>query len=181
MIEYLDHNKSIFVTATKAIQDNAEAKALDLWVLKNSIRNGEGNFVGFIGEEMVLAAFPNAVSDNSYQHDIVIDGIRYEIKTKDRTIPMPRPDDECSVAVQNAGQKADRYIFVSVYRDKITDEYIHGHIMGYWPCATYKDKGNAVFRPEGWYDERNRWRIKADCYNMEYAWLYRMEKLWDAR
>ncbi len=179
MINLIEENRSIFVPITPLIREEALDKANSLGELKNSIRQGEGNLVGFIGEGIVKAAFPRAIATNTYQHDIVLDDVTYEVKSKDRTIPMPRPDDECSIAAFNPNQKADRYLFISVYRDRNTNEYVHGHIMGHWACATYKD--TAIFREKGWYDSRNNWKIKADCWNMEYSWLYRMNKLWDAR
>lgn len=172
---HITSSGTVYVPISLDMIYEALPEAIDIGILKNSIRAGGGNLVGMLGEAIVLKAFPEAISCNTYHHDIMINGKKYEVKAKDRTVDAG-PTDEGSVANYNANQKADFYIFTSIYRNKKTDLYTHGHIMGMWPCATYKD--HAMFREKGWRDTRNNWVVSADCYNMEYAWLHRMRKLW---
>lgn len=158
------------IEITQDMEDRASALASDLGELKNSIRKGEGNLAGFLGEEVVLAAFPRAVRDNSYQHDILLNGSKFEVKTKDRTVP-PRSFFEASIANHNPNQRTDYYIFVSLLREN--DQYVKGYITGYIPRKTYFQK--ADFLTEGEEDPSNGWVVLTDCYNLRYDKLHRFK------
>lgn len=147
-------------------------KDRQMGILNNSIRNGEGNLAGFIGEEAVLRAWPGATSCNTFHHDIECDGIKYEVKTKDRTV-APRLSYEASVANFNSTQTADFYVFVSLYRIKHTQDYVRYYILGIYPTSEYKK--NCIFRKKGDYDPSNRYTVKADCFNLGHERLYRFE------
>jgi hypothetical protein len=162
----------IRVDFTPEMIETATAKAKDLGVLKNSIRKGMGNLVGFLGEEMVLVAFPGAKSENTYQHDISLPGITIEVKSKDRTV-APRLDYDASVANYNTSQRADYYVFTSIFRNKATGEYTHGHIIGMIEKERYKSM--ATFWRKGEIDPSNGWEVSADCYNVSYRDLKRFD------
>lgn len=160
----------IRVEITEEMTARAKAKADEMGVLKNSIRKGQGNLAGFLGEEIVLEAFPEAESANTYQHDVKMPGITFEVKSKDRTV-NPRLDYEASVANYNTSQRADYYVFTSVFRDKSTNAYTHGHIIGMIEKESYKKQ--AVFLRKGDLDPSNGWVVSADCYNLPYSDLKR--------
>jgi len=163
-------NGFIRVEITPEMHETARVKALDLGVLRNSIRKGKGNLVGFLGEEIVLKAFGDAESANTYQHDIRMMGTTFEVKSKDRTVD-PRIDFDASVANYNTSQRADYYVFCSIFRNKITDAYTHGHVIGMIPKQEYKTR--ARFYRKGDIDPSNNWVVSADCYNVPYGELTR--------
>jgi len=162
----------IQVDITPEMRERAEAKAAEMGELRNSIRNGAGNVAGFLGEEVVLAAFEGATSANTYQHDIVWENVTLEVKTKDRTV-APRLGYEASVANYNTTQKADVYVFVSLYRPKDTQDYTTGWVMGIIEKEKYKER--ATFLNVGDIDPSNGWKVKAACYNLPYDDLARFE------
>ena len=161
-------NGFIVVDINDDMRSAAQSKATEMGVLRNSIRNGEGNLCGFLGEEVVLKALEGAVSANTFQHDIVYDNLTFEVKTKDRTV-SPRINFEASVANYNSTQQADYYIFVSLLRDG--DEYVKGYVCGLIPKEMYKKE--AVYLKVGDRDPSNGWVVKAACYNLPYEKLSR--------
>lgn len=166
----------IEVEITPEMMASAQAKATDLGHLKNSIREGEGNLTGFLGEEAILAAFPDAVSENTYQHDVTILGKKWEVKSKDRTV-LADLSYEGSVAAYNTRQGADEYVFCSVLREggernkPETGTYTKVQIVG--TCAKDRYYRIARFMKEGEIDvwTRNRFKVQADCYNVFYRKL----------
>lgn len=157
----------IEVDITPDMYSRAEANAAALGELRNSIRRGEGNLCGFLGEEVVKIAFPGSTSQNTFQHDVDYDGCTFEVKTKDRTV-RPKWDYEASVANFNARQNADYYVFVSLLRRG--DVYVRGYVTGFISKADYMAK--ATFLKVGDYDPTNGWRVSADCYNVPYFELH---------
>lgn len=144
----------------------AQHEADQMGELRNSIRGGQGNYAGFLGEQVVLAAFPKAEKCNTYEYDLKMMGKTFEVKTKDRTVP-PIADYEASVANHNPNQNAEFYIFVSLLREG--DDYTKGYICGYTPTATYFR--DATFLTEGEVDPSNGWTVLTDCYNLPYKKL----------
>jgi hypothetical protein len=165
-----DHFIEVEITAD--MHARAQAKAQEMGELKNSIRRGQGNLAGFLGEEVVLAAWSGSVSHNTFQHDITFEEATFEVKTKDRTV-NPRIDYEASVADYNTHQTADFYVFVSLYRIKETGDYTRGYIIGIIPKMLYK--AQAKFLKVGDIDPSNGWKVSADCYNLPYEQLIRFE------
>ena len=162
----------IEVEITSEMVERATVKAQEMGELRNSIRQGKGNLAGFLGEEVVMAAWVGSESDNTYQHDITFEGTTFEVKTKDRTV-APRLSYEASVANYNTHQKADYYVFVSLYRVKETNDYVRGYIIGIIPKNDYKTQAN--FLNVGDIDPSNGWKVSAACYNLPYKELVRFE------
>jgi hypothetical protein len=162
----------IEIDITQEMVDRASEKAQEMGELRNSIRRGSGNLAGFLGEEIVLAAWGGSESHNTYQHDITFEGTSFEVKTKDRTV-APRAGYEASVANFNTAQRADFYVFVSLYRVKETGDYTRGYIIGIIQKETYKDR--AKFLKVGDVDPSNGWKVSADCYNLPYDDLVKFE------
>lgn len=151
-----------------------EAKSMSkkLGVLNNSIRKGEGNLAGFLGELSFLKAFPKAEKVDSYNFDIKVGDYFLEIKTKDRTVP-PQLYYEASIANYNAKQKAHYYTFVSLLRDG--DRYKKAFIIGYIEPEEYLKK--ATFLKKGQVDPSNNWTVNADCWNLSYNKLNKFNNL----
>lgn len=149
------------VPITPDMLERAHTLATQLGSLKNSIREGEGNLVGFLGEECFLAAFPKATRENSFDFDIRLGDKRLEVKTKDRTV-RPQPDFEVSVSAYNKNQKADYYVFVSLFRQGRV--FYRGYLLGFMKPAEYLM--NASFLREGMIDPSNQFTVRASCYNL---------------
>lgn len=140
----------------------AAKKAEELGVIKNSILRGGGNLAGFLGEEMFLEAFPHAVSENTFSHDILCDGKRVEVKTVQTTV-RPKPHYHCHVAAYNNKQDADIYVFARVLKG-----FDKGWLMGWIDCQDWRSL--ARFAAAGESDGDN-FRFPVDCFNMKYAEL----------
>ena len=91
-------------------------------IYKGSHRKQAANEVGVLGEVVVRRwlqynNIPFKVT-NTTQHDLLLDGMTLEVKTKDRTVD-PKVDYEASVPLYNhSHQTPDRYVFVSLKRNK---------------------------------------------------------------
>jgi hypothetical protein len=157
----------IEVDITKEMISKASELSKRLGSLKHSIRNGQGNIAGFLGEECVLRAFPKAQRDNDYNHDLILDNKRLEVKTKDRTV-VPRQYYECSVPAYNTFQDTDYYVFVSLLRKG--DDYVKGYIVGYMRKSEYYRKARHLKRGE--LDTSNNFIVKADCWNLQISELH---------
>ncbi len=166
----------IEVLITKEMYDRATEKAAELGQLKNSIRSGEGNLAGFLGEEAVLVAFEDAVSTNTYQHDVTLPDRTWEVKSKDRTV-TPDLSQEGSVAAYNTRQGADEYIFTSIYREggkrnePETGRYTKVYIVGTQAKARYYRRAREL--TAGQRDGSNNFIVQADCFNLHYRFLER--------
>lgn len=139
--------------------NNAKRKSDDLGKLNNSIREGRGNFIGFLGEELVKSTL-NIQDNNSYDFDLIYNNLKLEIKTKERTV-IPRPFYNATVAAYNTRQECDYYVFVSILNNL---EY--GWICGYLPKKEFYNK--ATFNRKG-EPETPYFNFKADCYNVKYS------------
>jgi len=70
----------------------AREKASQMGILQGSITGGSSNVVGAIGE-IVVADSIKAKETNTYDYDLVKDGLRIDVKTKRcNTKPMPNYD-----------------------------------------------------------------------------------------
>ena len=134
-------------------------RASQLPILKNSIRNGEGYVVGFIGEEVVKDVLNGEIKD-TFDYDIIYNGMtKVEVKTKEITV-SPRSHFEFSVADCNSSQRCDEYAFVFVLKQM--------------PYAWYAGKISksdfyeaAVFHKKGEVDPAfPNFVFKADCWNI---------------
>jgi len=147
------------VQITPEMVQKAKMKAAHMGTLNNSIRQGDGNVVGFIGEQIAQQVL-GATERNSYDYDLILpNGQTVDVKTKQTTV-KPRTDYDCSVAAFNTKQKCDYYAFVRVKSDLTTG----------WYLGAYKKNEyfqNAVSLKKGQIDPSNNFTVKADCYNMK--------------
>ena len=135
----------------------AEIKANKMGILRNSIMQGKGNIVGFLGEEIVKN-YINAEESNTYDYDLIKKGIKIDVKTK-KTKVKPLPHYEASVT--NPNQKCDVYAFV-----RILSNYSTAYICGWLFKKDYYAK--ATLLKKGQVDRTNNWKVKEDCYNVPY-------------
>ena len=135
-----------------------EAKALEMGHLRNSIRQGEGNLAGFLGELAVHRWLVGSTWENTYHYDVIEAGGRaVDAKTKCCTT-RPELDFECSVPAASTFQECDDYVFVRCLND-LSRLWIVGRCTKEWFMA------NAKLWRVGKVDPANGWVTKADCYN----------------
>lgn len=146
------------VAITPEMKKSAIQKAEELPTLKNSITSGEGNLVGFLGEEVAKSVLGGTLS-NTYDYDLILgSGKTVDVKTK-KTGFEPKPHYECSVAEYNTKQKCDYYAFV-----RVDDQRDRAWFLGvYEKDAYYRD---AKLLKKGDVDPSNNFVVKANCYNL---------------
>jgi hypothetical protein len=147
--------------------ENAKKKAKDLGILNHSILKGQGNITGFIGEFMVENFLKGKIK-NTYDYDIVKNGIKIDVKSKKCT-SIPKPDYDCSVPAYNTKQKCDMYVFV-----RIMNTFDIGWICGIISKKDFFQK--AKLWKKGQTDESNMMTFKEDSYNLKIKDLIDLEK-----
>lgn len=146
----------------------ARTKAKDLGVLKHSFMMGEGNVVGFLGE-ILVAEYIKADIENTYDYDLVKNGIKIDVKSK-RCTSIPQLHYECSVPAYNTRQKCDFYVFVRILKD-----YKKAWILGIIGKKSFFNK--AILRKKGFTDTSNNMTFKEDSYNLAIKDLLDFKKL----
>ena len=130
--------------------------------LKGSITKGNGNIYGALGEIIIYdMAKKNGlciVLESNYDHDLIIEGYKIEVKTK-RTSVDPKPNYLCSISAFNTKQKCDFYFFLRIKENLKT-----GYILGYKNKSDFFEQ--ATFNKKGSLDV-NGWDFKDDCYNLK--------------
>jgi hypothetical protein len=98
--------------------------------LKNSIKEGEGNLTGAIGEIIAFDYYEQqdklVIHSGDFNFDLLIDGSKIEVKTMEHNAP-PRAEYECNLSLFNAEQKCDYYLFLDVNSSHSTS-YIKGYV-----------------------------------------------------
>jgi hypothetical protein len=162
----------IEVPISAEMRDVACHKAEDMGTLNNSISNGVGNVIGFIGEaitqQVLGGSFANTDEPN-YHYDLLVDDLKVDVKTK-RTSVKPLDTYECSVWAKNTRQKCDAYAFV-----RVKNSLTVGWFLGVMPKKLFYKK--ATLRMKGEKDPSNRFTIRADCYNIEIKELMQWTEL----
>ena len=149
---------------TQDMVDKAQRKSKEMGVLNNSITYGDGNLVGFIGEQIAKQIL-GGTERNTYDFDLVLpSGVTVDVKTK-KTGVAPKEHYDCSVAAFNTKQRCDYYCFVRVKSD-LTKAWF----LGMYPKKQYYE--DARFLKKGDYDGDNGYVVKADCYNMQISKLH---------
>ena len=156
------------VPFTEEMVKRARAKAKNLGKINNSILKGKGNFAGYLGEEIVAnyikaEIISNSEGEEKYNHDLIKEEKKIEVKSKRRTVP-PREYYDASVAETSAHQKPDIYIFTSIQFKK--NEPIRAWICGQKDAKEYF--AQATFYKKGDIDPSNGWEVSTDCHNLSY-------------
>jgi len=148
----------IEISINKDYMRRAREKASTVGILQGSITGGTSNVVGAIGE-IIVADSIEAKQINTYDYDLVKDGVRIDVKTK-RCNTRPLPNYDCSVALHGTKQDCDAYVFVRILTD-LSKAWILGGIskQSFYKKATLYRKGDV--------DSDNGFMFKADCYNLK--------------
>jgi len=149
----------IKVQITPEMREEAIRLSKEMGALRNSITEGEGNIVGFLGE-LIAQKVLGGMIDHTYDYDILLDDFltTIDVKTK-KTTKTPLPHYACSVAEYNTKQKCDYYCFT-----RVKDDLQVGWYLGlYKKEAYFKD---ACRLAKGDLDPDNNFTVKADCYNL---------------
>ena len=145
----------------------AQAKSTEMGVLKNSVTEGDGNIAGFVGELLVAEHIGGEVC-NTYDYDVLLDGVRIDVKTK-RAKFQPYPHFDCSIMGFNTSQDCDYYYFA-----RIKTDFTIAWLLGAYPKELYfKD---AILHKAGSVDKSNNFTFKADCYNLAIHKLKQLTK-----
>ena len=159
----------IEIEITQKMKERAWRKARQMGEINNSITKGDGNIAGFLGEEIANNLIKGDIK-NTYDYDIIKDGVKYDVKTK-RCTSEPKPYYECSVAAFNTKQKCDYYVFVRI--ENLKGKWTRAWVLGLYDKEKYfKD---AKLLKKGQTDGDNHFKVKANCYNMEISKLNSME------
>lgn len=144
--------------------EQAQIKANEMGRIRNSIRKGEGNLIGFLGEILFAKHFAGEIS-NTYDYDVIINEKKIDVKTKATTV-APKLNYLATVADFNTKQKCDSYYFV-----RIDFENRLGYLLGGLTKESFYKK--AIFHKQGDQDPDSNlgWTFKADCYNLEISKL----------
>jgi hypothetical protein len=166
--------KSIYynIKITDEMWEIAHKKAKEMGKLNNSITKGENAHFGFAGELGVQKILNIPCSNNTYNFDLIYNGLRLEVKTKPRKT-MLFPDYDCSVANFNTHQKCDAYVFTSINEFNNVLE-----VAGWMPPKEFKKR--STFVPKGSIDSNTIFKdgvykkfvTNADCWNLDVKDLY---------
>lgn len=149
-------------SVTNQALERVKQRASKLPLLNNSIRNGEGSIVAYIGEEVVKKVLNGKIED-TYDYDVIYNNdIKVDVKTKERTV-APRENYNCTVADFNTRQDCDEYAFVSVLNDHSKAWYL-GKISKteFYQKAKFYRKGE--LDPDS--PPSKNFYFRADCYNI---------------
>ena len=98
--------------------------------LKNSIKNGEGNLLGAIGEIVAFDYYQEqdklVIHSGDFNFDLLIDGSKIEVKTMECN-STPKGEYEFNVSLYNAEQQCDYYLFLNVDSSHST-AFIKGYV-----------------------------------------------------
>ena len=146
----------------------AKVKADNLGKLRRSIRGGKGNTIGYLGEEIVAHYMKADIISNDegtekYNYDLVKDGKKIEVKSKERTVP-PKGFFDASVAETSRHQKTDIYVFTSIQCNG--GKPVRAWICGQKDAKEYFEQ--ARFYAKGDIDPSNNFEVLTDMHNMPY-------------
>ena len=151
----------IEIIPTAAQIEEAQHAHVAMGEINRSIRHGEGNVYGFLGELLVAERF-NCRAASTPHYDMVSSlGNTIDVKTKVTTV-RPQSHFECSV-VAYQDQKCDLFVFV-----RVLDNLSRAWVLGYISPAEYYRK--AVYRRKGDLDPNSlksrSFYFTADCWNL---------------
>jgi len=152
-------------------------KAKKLGYLNNSLTKGKANAAGYLGEEAVADYLKaTIVSTDSFNHDLLLNDKKIEIKTKRRTV-KPEIFYDVSIAKTSKHQQPDLYIFVSLQFDKvdfIDNNLVYKNLRHVWllgqktPLEYFE---RAVLLERGKIDISNNFKSHQDMYNLKISEL----------
>lgn len=156
----------IEVIPTAAQIREAQESHIAMGEIAQSIRRGEGNLYGFLGELIVAARFGCKMESTAHYDMVSAKGATIDVKTKVTTV-KPQPTFECSIVAYQK-QTCDLFVFVRIL-DNLTRAWILGYITpaAYFAAAAFRRKGE--LDPNS--SKHRPFRFTADCYNLPIAAL----------
>lgn len=156
----------IVIQPTEEQKTKAIKEAREMGAIRNSIRKGAGNAVGFLAEIM-LEEYLDCERQPCKDYDILWNGMKVDVKTKETTVP-PKDYYDCSVAKTSTHQQCDAYLFTRYIKQG------NLYVLGWITKEDYFDK--ARFLRKGDRDGDNSFVVKADCYNLSIKELNEVSK-----
>ena len=156
-----------YVEVTPKMIETAYMQSRRMGSLKDSILQGDGNVAGSLGEQAVCMAL-DAIPADTHSYDVIWNGLRVEVKTKQRT-RIPLNWWPASIAATSVHQKdgCDLYIFTTVlYPDGLEDAPSRVYLCGQISPAIFWDKAQFIRKGEA--ESFNGFRAHADMYNLPY-------------
>jgi hypothetical protein len=151
----------IEIKITNEMYRSAKAISDAQGVLKSSIRYGEGNIYGYLGEEIFQNLY-DCQRVNTYDCDFLINrfdqDIRVDVKTK-MTSYEPKPEYEGSVTKMPKQQDTHIYFFCRVHKDTRM-----GWAIGWEFSDVFFEK--AYLKKKGDKDPSNGMICKRTCWNI---------------
>jgi len=153
---------------TKDMISRAKIRDAEMPNLKNSIREQKGRLDGFIAEEALAfhtkSKLVSAVGSDKYDFDLVIQGIKVEVKTQSNAY-IPKRDYFSTVSDFSSGQKPEKYAFVTIVHDnKELTNPVAAYLKGFMDYSEFKEKSE--FIPKGSVTGHNNFVSKADQWNI---------------
>lgn len=143
----------------------ARKMAQRIGVLRNSITNGEGNFIAALGE-LAVKRLVRGYWVGHYQYDVLSEeGEKLEVKSVKTTV-VPKPHYRVHVCAHNDSQDCDYYVFTRVW---LRDDGPVVYVLGKLTPAEFFAK--AEFRSRGEKEPGTGWEVKED------SWSVRIEEL----
>jgi len=101
-------------------------------VLKNSIKNGEGTYLGSVGEVVLIDYYKNKEvkfeDGQNYDYDFIINDYKIDVKTQSMKYKYePKPYFTCHIPNFNIKQDCDFYAFMFINLET-NDAYCEGMI-----------------------------------------------------
>jgi len=99
-------------------------------ILKNSLKNGEGNYLGSVGEIVLIDYYKNKgvkfEDGQKYDYDFIINDYKIDVKTQSIKY-KPKPYFTCHIPNFNIKQDCDFYAFMFINLET-NDAYCEGMI-----------------------------------------------------
>jgi len=99
-------------------------------ILKNSLKNGEGNYLGSVGEIVLIDHYKNKgvkfEDGQKYDYDFIINDFKVDVKTQSIKY-KPKPNFTCHIPNFNIKQDCDFYAFMFINLET-NDAYCEGMI-----------------------------------------------------
>lgn len=159
----------------KDVIQAAHQRAKEMGTLRKSFQQGRGNYVGFIGEE-VMRRYLTFVTGkhveiaDTFQYDVEVNGKTFEIKTsKQKSAPQSFYTNQLSA--HNATQQADYYIFLRIVLDG-AEEAGTAYFCGVVKTDEFRKK--STFTPKG--TKMGNYTVQSSCYRCP---ISDCGKIWD--
>ncbi len=147
-------------------------KAGKLGEIKNSIRHGKGNFIGYLGEYVFADPFGyRIVSDSTYDYDVFTPHFDIDVKTKECS-GIPEEYYACSVkepVINKEGNKKYQncsiYVFVRCKQKQGCESWLLGYMFRdeFLQKAFKGEEGQVEDTPGG---NKDIFVYRADCLNV---------------